>query len=227
MTLVAGTLIDGAKQLAYPVVGPVNVSDAALLQYLNVLDDEIVTLVFQTARWILRENGAIITIDEDLNEIGYILEDALGYGDFTYHNFQTKDAMPLPIAQEADLHKQVGNPRAVITQTEQGPTLVPIDPHRQNWETADERIFWTQDGDTVTYTYIPMPGGMTALTDELVSPDFARMFFKQALALQIFMMNPTVPDNTIQLALARESNLKRQLTLQIYKYAPIQSRIGE
>lgn len=219
--LIAGDIVEDAKQISYPHTGPVMISDAAMLAFLDVLEDKVVMQIFQQAKTMLETEAPEITVSVSQNPDGYTLVQAMGYGEFILTADSDDEQSVIKIVPEMDLLDAQEPCARIISRV-----LYPCDPENEAWASSSTEREWFKSGDTIKYRYIPMPAKLRTLRSTLVAPAFSRAYLTAALSTQALLMNPQTSATMLQVAVQREQMLWDQLVMQIYKHNRIQSSIS-
>lgn len=221
----AGSIIDDAKDRAFPHIGPQKMPEGSLLRTLASLDEDITTSVSQTAPHLLSEEASEVSITNTKNSSGYSLNDALEYTSFWILD-DDKEPTPVRVVTETASKRPQQHPAALVSASSSPPKLFPVDPQGEDWDGSDDRLYWDPDH-TLVYRYIAAFTAPTAKSDTLTSPDIARPYLTQALVVQILQMQgDTVSQNTFKREFQRENALRSQLLQQMDRLANPQSSAG-
>jgi len=222
MAILASEIINDAFGRAFPYVRETDIVYGPLLRHLASLDTEVVQ--WYTLQYPERLNLVATPIPVVLsqNPNGYILQaaGALGYSEFRW--IDTNNYIwPINIVPEDRFDHPMLHPAGMI----RGNTFFPADPTELRWQNNDPRQFYIGNGDTITYSYMPLPGQLTSLSSTLVSPDEARNYIAAAITTQI-LMNAAgdVPQEKIQLSMAYMAARRQELMLDMMKRSEARAR---
>lgn len=219
MGLRAGDLIDRAKLMAQPTGFTTGVSPTQLLAHLTNLDNDLIEVTNQIMPSLISTSGGSFTITASGNSVGYDLEPATGYTDFTYIDSNDK-TWEIYVVMEVDFIQPSRHPSCMLTKgIGRYRSLIPADPMGKAWEGDEERQWW-KAGDRVTYRYIPLPTVLEELDDELQAPEFAQNYLVQSCASLILQMLGADPAQ-VQMSAMREQNYYKTFLMQLYKQARI------
>jgi hypothetical protein len=221
MSLTPDTIFEDARLLAHPVGFTSQVSPTQVLAHLTNLDNHIVEIVHQVMPSLLSTRGGSFTVSSSKNSNGYPLENATGYSQFRYTRATDDAVWEVYVVMESDFMTPTRHPSGMIVQgTGNSRLLIPVDPLGKAWAGDEDRSWWTASGDTITYRYIPLPSRLTALTDEMQSPDIARGYLVASTALLILQMLGG-DSAQLQMFAQREQSEYHTLLMQFYKMARI------
>jgi hypothetical protein len=225
MALLVSTLISDARSATFGAKGRQKVSNAALVQELSYQDQILTQLASQIAPDLLaRTTGTVAVLSDAGNQNGYTLEAAIHYRDFTHVDEQRERYTPISILQRQHRDVHPAAPAAMVRTGARNAVLAPIDPQGKRWSGDEERSWFNPGEHTITYSYVPLPGRITSLTDELVTPDMARSVILPSLELVILMNNPEGNAARIEMALARRQVALQTYQFQLYKFTAPQGQ---
>lgn len=231
MALTASALISAARKRAFGVTGRQKVSKAMLLEELSYQDQLVVQMVSQIAPDLLSRVTGSITVSDTGNTNGYTLVSGMHYRDFTHKDPSDNTYRPINILQRQ--HRDnlaIAHPAGMINTASAAAVFYPIDPQRRRWQTTgDRQWFEPAKSHEFTYSYIPIPAVLTAVSDTLSSPDMAREIFTSALEVVILLSNPREAETyqiRLQAALAARAAALESFRFQAYKFAQPQGQPG-
>jgi len=225
MALLARDIIDDAFGRAFPYVRETDIVYGALLKHLSSLDEEVVQWYTLQHPERLNTVATPITVVKSQNPTGYTLQaaGALGYSEFRWidsNNF----IWPINIVAEDRFDHPMLHPAGMI----RGNTFFPADPTELRWQNTDPRQFYIGNGDTITYSFMPLPGQLTGLSSTLVSPDEARNYISSAITTQILLnASGDVPQEKLQVAMAYMGQRRQELLLDMMKRSAARGRAME
>jgi hypothetical protein len=225
MALLANDLVNDAFGRAFPYVRETDIVYGPLLKHLTSLDMEVVQwYTFQSPER-LNTQAPAITVVGSQNPTGYTLQPAgaLGYSEFRWIDSQNF-IWPINIVPEDRFDHPMLHPAGIV----RGNTFFPADPIELRWSNNDPRQFYIGNGDTITYSYMPLVQPVTALTQNLVSPDEARNYIAASLTAQILLnAAEAVPQEKMQLAMAQMGARRQELMLEMMKRSEARARAME
>ena len=215
MALKAADLISGASLLALPFGGPNVVFPGQLLRLLHQLDREVVGMYQMEAPERVSSNATsntlttTLTITSALNITGYPLIPSEMYTEFLWVDADGHSA-PIYMCTE----KQIDNAPRHPAGTVRGTSFFPADPLHKGWaDSTSGRFYFTGNGDTIRYRYVPFPAALTTDQSSLSSPDEAEPYLLAALKLYILLNDPMVPQTTLQMASSDKTKAYTDLRL--------------
>lgn len=229
MALTASDLVSSAKKRTRGHRGRQKISDAALLDMLAGQDLMVAQMISQINADLLTtvEETDSVTLSE--NQSGYTLQDGMHYRDFTHINETDEAYEEIRIIRRADRDKQPSPPAAILQGTASGAKFYPVDPAGKRWLGSVEATWFNEDeGHKFSYSYVPTPGTLTALSDTLTSPNWARELLVTSLELSVLAGVDTGSFNQQQLASyelkVQQTAQRRQgaldsFRMQLYKFA--------
>lgn len=219
MSLVAGDLIDAARQRTYGAQGRQKISTGQLLAELSFQDQLIAQEISQINPGLLVHVDGLSPCNLVENQYGYLLSAGIHYRDFTH--VDTVNGVYTPIQLYGGNYRDLPTPvpSGFVTLMGSAGTFFPFDPDNNRWQTSNARAWFSEDaGHEIHYSYVPAPAVLTSLADELLSPDIAREALVCALELRIVLSNPEAPPVRIQDANLRYTGARMSLTFQIHKF---------
>lgn len=230
MALTASNLISAAKKRTYGARGRQKISNSMLLEELNLQDDLIVKMISQINPDLLSTVTGSATCTDSDNQNGYTLSDGIHYRDFVHVDSADDKYTPIDILQRQHRQSLVEHPAGMLrVGTASGATFYPIDPSGKRWTDNDARNWFEPDENhTFTYSFVPIPGGLTSLAGTLVGPEMAKEVYISSLELSILLSVDTARMNEVQAqalnrriqsAFAKRQGAFDALRMQTYKFA--------
>lgn len=219
MSLVAGDLITAARKRAFGSRGKQKISDSALLEELSYQDQLLTQMFAQIVPDLLATISGAITLSDGSNANGYTLQPGIHYRDFT-HIDSDGNPSEITILQRQHRDKQAMIPAAMLRLNGPAAVFYPIDPLGMRWSAAEgtREYFEASEGDTVRYSYVPLPSPLTSLSSTLTSPDMAREVLVTSLRLAILLSREDLSEMEIQAALAQRQGMMDALRMSAYKF---------
>jgi len=210
VALTASELIDDAVGLAFPYIAEYAIARGPLLRQLTALDQEVaVHYATHFPERFLGSFSSITAVTDAHHTSGLeVSTNSILYARLTLidvDDFRTS----IRIVPESQFYDSPAHPSGIIRQR----TFFPCDPLKKRWEGSEEREFYRVGEDSIEIQKIDVPTKLTTLAQSLSSPDEARQYFVQSLALTILLQGNGVPQERLQYAAALVASAKNDLGL--------------
>lgn len=226
MALTASSLITAAKKRTFGSKGVQKISTSLLLEELSFQDQLLTQMAAQIAPDLLVTVTSSVTFTDAGNTNGYTLSNGIHYRDFLHKDTTDDVYRPINIVARQHRHSHAKPPAGMLRTASAAGVFYPIDPLGKEWNGSDSREwFEPAEGHTMTYSYVPMPVPITALSDTLKSPQMAREVIVSSLELTILLSNAPTRQELMpqweartQAALSKRQGALDAYRMQLYKF---------